>query len=69
MNHPKRRYSIHNGNGSYRIPLKRGMDIRIEFNSDTTSCLFGDLADLVGRVENLGTIEELEEHLKKHPLK
>lgn len=69
MNHPKRRYSIHNGNGTYRIPLRRGIDLRIESNSETTACLFGELANLVGRVENLGPIEELEEHIKKHPLK
>lgn len=69
MNQPKKRYSIHNGNGSYRIPLRHGMNIRIESNSETTTCLFGELADLVGRVENLGPIEKLEEHLKKYPLK
>ena len=44
-------------NGTYRIPIT-GLDIRIEGNPP---CLFGDIADLVGQVETLGDLKELEE--------
>lgn len=56
-NEQLKRYSIPNGNGTYRIPIT-GMDIRIEGNPP---CIFGDLAQLIGRVENLGNLAQLEE--------
>ena len=54
---PEPKMAIANGNGTYRIPIT-GLDIRIEGNPP---CLFGDIADLVGQVETLGDLKELEE--------
>lgn len=56
----KKRYSIPNGNGTYRIPLT-GLDIRIEGNPP---CIFGDIARLVGKAEDLGDLEELAQMVK-----
>ena len=57
MKDSKPKMAIANGNGTYRIPLNR-FELRIEGNPP---CLFGSIADAIGRMETIGTIEELEE--------
>lgn len=60
------RYSIPNGNGTYRIPIN-GLNVRIESEKGgTIPAIFGELADLVGKVEDLGDIDQLTELVKKN---
>lgn len=60
MSETKKRFSIPNGNGTYRIPIT-GLNIRIEGNPP---CIFGDIANRIGQVEDLGDVEGLKAMVK-----
>ena len=52
------------GSAGYRIPMCSQKTLRLEWQqSDLT--MFGDVADKLGRYEDLGYPEELEEIIKK----
>lgn len=53
------------GSGGYRIPMCSQETLRLEWqHSDLV--VFGDAADKLGRYEDLGSPEELEELIKKN---
>ncbi len=53
------------GSAGYRIPMCSQKTLRLEWQqSDLT--MFGDVADKLGRYEDLGSPEELEEIIKKN---
>ncbi len=52
------------GAGGYRIPMCTQRTIRLEWQQSELN-IFGEAADKLGRYEDLGSPEELEEILKK----
>lgn len=52
-----------NPNGSYRIPMCTQKTIRLEWQQEEI-VVFGEVANLLGAYEDLGTPEELRELLK-----
>lgn len=58
-----------NPNGSYRIPLSKMGDLRIDGQS-TAPAMFGAVADKLGWYENCGmTQEEIENYVRKRAKK
>ena len=52
-----------NPNGSYRIPMSTQKTLRLEWQQEDV-VVFGEVANLLGAYEDLGTPEELRELLK-----
>lgn len=52
------------GSGGYRIPMCTQRTLRLEWQQSDL-VVFGAVADKLGRYEDLGSPEELEEILKK----
>lgn len=53
-----------NPNGSYRIPMCTQKTIRMEWQQEELN-VFGEVANLLGEYEDLGTPKELRELLKQ----
>ncbi len=49
-----------NPSGSYRIPMCTQKTLRMEWQQEELT-VFGEVANLLGAYEDLGTIEELQE--------
>lgn len=49
-----------NPNGSYRIPMCNQKSLRLEWQQEDLT-VFGEVANLLGAYEDLGTVEELKE--------
>lgn len=49
-----------NPNGSYRIPMCAQKTLRLEWQQEDL-VVFGEIANLLGAYEDLGTVEELKE--------
>lgn len=52
------------GSGGYRIPMCTQETLRLEWQQSDLA-VYGDVADKLGRYEDLGSPEELEEILKR----
>ena len=54
-----------NPNGSYRIPMSTQKTLRLEWQQEELT-VFGEVANLLGAYEDLGTPEELRELISLH---
>ena len=54
-----------NPNGSYRIPMSTQKTLRLEWQQEELT-VFGEVANLLGAYEELGTPEELRELISMH---
>lgn len=54
-----------NPNGSYRIPMSTQKTLRLEWQQEELT-VFGEVANLLGAYEDLGTPEELRELISMH---
>lgn len=57
-----------NASGSYRIPGNMIGTFRIEYQQEQ-STIFGDIANTLGRYEDIGTAEEFRELKKRYGTK
>ncbi|HJB15225.1 MAG TPA: hypothetical protein IAA05_04185 [Candidatus Blautia excrementipullorum] len=53
------------GSGGYRIPMCTQKTLRLEWQQSDLA-VYGEVADKLGRYEDLGSPEELEELIKKN---
>lgn len=61
--HMDRMTVINPNNKSYRVPLEKAKEFKIETYGTSTG-IFGDLVNRLGQYEDLGSIEELKELAK-----
>ncbi|HIY01218.1 MAG TPA: hypothetical protein IAA26_05160 [Candidatus Blautia faecipullorum] len=52
------------GSGGYRIPMCTQKTLRLEWQQSDLA-IYGEVADKLGRYEDLGSLEELEEILNR----